>query len=174
MLYSSVPSEHTCLSELLMRIDTSVRIVCQHNYFCIQHCHFVNRTQISDVIKILRFGMSDSITNLYSDNFKHSTGYFFHCISVVINCMLCHGYVKAWSVRSHLRGGLSVVYSVCTVCSVVCPCQLFCSVWMCCLEEIYKCVSFLSPSACIVDPKRKTGSQDEINGHGRLPASGRS
>ena len=26
------------------------------------------------------------------DNFKHGTDYFFHCISVVINCMLCHGY----------------------------------------------------------------------------------
>ena len=92
MLYSSVPSEPTCLSELLMRIDTSVRNVCQHNYFCIQHCHFVNSTQISDVIKRLRFGKSDGIDNLYSDNFKHGTGYFFHCISVVINCMLCHGY----------------------------------------------------------------------------------
>ena len=92
MLYSSVPSEPTCLSELLMRIDTSVRNVCQHNYFCIQHCHFVNSTQISDVIKRLRFGKSDGIDNLYSDNFKHGTGYFFHCISVVINCVLCHGY----------------------------------------------------------------------------------
>ena len=26
---------------------------------------------------------------------------------------------------------------LCAVCSVVCPCQLFCSVWMCCLEEVY-------------------------------------
>ena len=88
-LYSSVPSEPsepTCLSELLMRN------VCQHNYFCIQHCHFVNSTLIYDVIKRLHFGKSDGIDNLYSDNFKHGTGYFFHCISVVINCMLCHGY----------------------------------------------------------------------------------
>ena len=51
MLYSSVPSEPTCLSELLMRINTSVRNVCQHDYFCIQHCYFVNGTQISDVFK---------------------------------------------------------------------------------------------------------------------------
>ena len=57
-----------------MRIKTYVRNVCQHNYFPIQHCHFVNSTQISDVIKILRFGKSDGI-----DNFKHGTGYFFHC-----------------------------------------------------------------------------------------------
>ena len=28
----------------------------------------------------------------------------------------------------------------CTVCSVVNPCQLFCSAWMCCLEEVYKCL----------------------------------
>ena len=49
MLYSSVPSEPTCLLELLMRIYTCVR-------------------------------------NIYG------TGYFFHCISIVINCMLCHGY----------------------------------------------------------------------------------
>ena len=65
--------------------------ICQHNYFCIQHCHFVNSTQIADVIKRLRFGRSDEINYLYSDNFKHGTGNFFHCISVVINCMLCHG-----------------------------------------------------------------------------------
>ena len=25
-----------------------------------------------------------------------------------------------------------------TVCSVVYPCQLFCSAWMCCVEEVYK------------------------------------
>ena len=86
MLYSSVPSEPTCLSELLMRIKASVRNVCQHNYFCIQHCHFVNSTTISDFIKRLRFGKSDGIDNLYSDNFNHGTGYFFHC-------MLCYGYI---------------------------------------------------------------------------------
>ena len=27
----------------------------------------------------------------------------------------------------------------CTVCSVLCPCQLLCSAWMCCLKEAYKC-----------------------------------
>ena len=90
MFYSSVPSEPTCLSELLMRIDSSVRNVCQHNYFCNQHCHFVNSTKMSDVIKRLRFGKSDGIDNL--DNFKHGTGYIFHCISVAINCIFCHGY----------------------------------------------------------------------------------
>ena len=92
MLYSSVHSEPTCLSELLMRIKTFVRNVCQHNYFCIKHCHFVNSTQIADVFERLRFGKSDGIDNLYSDNLKHGTGYFFHCISVVSICMLCHGY----------------------------------------------------------------------------------
>ena len=30
--------------------------------------------------------------------------------------------------------------SRCTVCSVVCPCQLFCSSWMWCLEEVYRCL----------------------------------
>ena len=54
MLYSSVLSESIYLSELLMRIDTSLRNVCQHNNFCIQHCHFVNSTHISDVSKRLR------------------------------------------------------------------------------------------------------------------------
>ena len=47
---------------------------------------------------------------------------------------------REWSVHSHLRWGLSVVCSWCTVCSVVCPCQLFCSVWMWCLEEVYRCL----------------------------------
>ena len=65
MLYSSVPSEPTCLSELLMRIKTSVHNICQHNYYCIQQCYFVNSTQIYDVIKRLRFGKSDEIEHLY-------------------------------------------------------------------------------------------------------------
>ena len=26
------------------------------------------------------------------------------------------------------------------VCSAVCPCQLFCSAWMWCLEEVYRCL----------------------------------
>ena len=75
MLYSSVPSEPTCLSELLKRIDTSVRNVCPHNYFCIQHCHFVYSTQISDVIKRLysdknstkkySVGIIDKLRNIY-------------------------------------------------------------------------------------------------------------
>ena len=86
MLYSSVPSELTCLSELLMRIKTSVRNVCQHNYFCIRHCHFVNSTQMSDVVKRPYFGKSDGFDNFYSVNFKHGAGYFSHCISIVINC----------------------------------------------------------------------------------------
>ena len=65
MLYSSVPIEPTCLSELLMRVKTSVPHICQHNYYCIQHCHFVNSTLISDVIKSYVFGKSDGVDNLY-------------------------------------------------------------------------------------------------------------
>ena len=34
--------------------------------------------------------------------------------------------------------GMFVMY--CTVCSVVCPCQLFCSAWMWGLEEVYGCL----------------------------------
>ena len=90
MLYSSVPSEPTCLSELLMRIYTSVRNVCQYNYFCIQHCHFVNSTRISDVIKRLRFGKSDGIDNLYADNFKTWHRVFF---SIVFQLLLIVCYV---------------------------------------------------------------------------------
>ena len=92
ILYSCVSSEHTCLSELLMCIKTYERNICQLNYFCIQHCLFVNSTQIFGVIKRLRFCKSDGIDNLYSDNFKHGTGHVFHWISAVINCILCHGY----------------------------------------------------------------------------------
>ena len=29
----------------------------------------------------------------------------------------------------------------CTVCSVVCLCQLFCSAWKCCLEEVYNYIN---------------------------------
>ena len=87
-----MPCEPTCLSELLVRVKTSVRNICQHNYYCMQHCHFVNSTQISDVIKRLRLGKSYGVDNLYSDNLKHYTTHLFHCVSVIINCMLCLGY----------------------------------------------------------------------------------
>ena len=50
-----------CLSELLMRIKTSGRNICQHNYYRNQHCHFVNSTQVSNVIKRLCVGKSDRI-----------------------------------------------------------------------------------------------------------------
>ena len=32
----------------------------------------------------------------------------------------------------------SVVCLRCAVCNVVCLCLLFCSAWMCCLEEVYR------------------------------------
>ena len=80
-----MPSEPTYLSELQMRVKTSVPNICQHNYYCMQHCHFVNSTQISDCIKRLRFGKSDGVDNLHSDNFKHGTSHIFHCIAVIIN-----------------------------------------------------------------------------------------
>ena len=32
--------------------------------------------------------------------------------------------------------GMFVMYCM----SVVCPCQLFCSAWMWCLEEVYRCL----------------------------------
>ena len=89
MIYSSVPSEPTCLSELLMRIKTYVSNACQHNYFRIQHCHFVNSTQISDVIKRLRVGKSDCIDNLYSDNLNMAQAIF----SIVFQLLLIVCYV---------------------------------------------------------------------------------
>ena len=41
--------------EILIQLQLG-RNVCQHNYYCIQHFHFLNSTHISDVIKRLRFG----------------------------------------------------------------------------------------------------------------------
>ena len=56
---------------------------------------------------------------------------------LVVHCGHQCTSAREWSVRSHLRWGLSVVCLWCTICSVVCPCQLFCSAWMCCLEDVY-------------------------------------
>ena len=90
-----------------MRVKTSVRNICQHNYYFMQHCHFVNSTQISDVIKRLRFGKSDGVNDLHSDNFKHGTSLLFRCISGIINCMLCHGYAPTsfftWCSYTHAQ-----------------------------------------------------------------------
>ena len=38
---------------------------------------------------------------------------------------------------SPVRTECGMFVMCCAVCSVVCPCQLFCSAWMCCLEEVY-------------------------------------
>ena len=53
---------------------------------------------------------------------------------LVVSCGHPCTSTREWSVRSHLRGGLSVVCLLCTVCSVVCPLSI---VWMCCLKEVY-------------------------------------
>ena len=38
-----------------------------------------------------------------------------------------------------------------TVCCVVCRCQLFCSVWMWCLEEVYRCCDMFSVVNVYID-----------------------
>ena len=41
---------------------------------------------------------------------------------------------------SPMRTECGMWYVVCTVCSVVCPCQLFCTAWMCCFKEVFICL----------------------------------
>ena len=41
---------------------------------------------------------------------------------------------------SPVRTGCGMFVMYCTVCSVICPCQLFCSAWMWCLQEVYRCL----------------------------------
>ena len=63
-------------------------------------------------------------------------------ITSVISCPLwssvyeCQRVECAFTSSVRTECGMFVI----TVCSVVCPCLLFCSAWMCCLEEVYKCL----------------------------------
>ena len=61
---------------------------------------------------------------------------WWHLLLVVLCGHQCTS-AREWSVRAHLGWGLSVVYLWCTIFSVVCPSQLFCSAWICCLEVEY-------------------------------------
>ena len=68
------------------------------------------------------------------DVFVFSVMWFRLLLTSAISCLM-------WSsVYECQRVECSITSQVCTVCSVVCLCQLFCSVWMCCLEEVYKCL----------------------------------
>ena len=68
------------------------------------------------------------------------------CLALWCVCVLC--YVVEWLMTSAISCPLwSSVYECQTECGifvmycmqVVYPCQLFCSAWICCLEEVYKC-----------------------------------
>ena len=60
-------------------------------------------------------------------------------------CDVVSLYVVCCSVNVSVCVVCCVFDSVCelfgeTVYSVVCPCQLFCSAWMWCIEEVYRCL----------------------------------
>ena len=48
----------------------------------------------------------------------------------------CQRVERAFTSPVRTECGMFVI----TVCSVVCPCQLFCSAWMCCLVDVYTCL----------------------------------
>ena len=50
----------------------------------------------------------------------------------------CHNMESACTSPVRTECGMFVM--CCAVCSVVCLCQLICSAWMCCLEEVYRCL----------------------------------
>ena len=100
ILYSSVPTEPTYLSELLMYVKTSVRNICQHKYYYMKHCHFVNSTKISDVIKDCVL-VSQTELIIYTQTILNMAHPIFpHCISVVINYILCHEYAPTSSLHA--------------------------------------------------------------------------
>ena len=55
-----------------------------------------------------------------------------------ISCPLCMSAREECAFTCPVRTECCMFVMDCTVCSVVCPCQLFCSACMCCLEEVYK------------------------------------
>ena len=77
---SSVPSEPTYLSELQMRVKTSVRNICQHNYYCMQHCHFVNSTQ------------SQTELMIYTQTILNMAHPFYFIVFQLLLIVCCHGY----------------------------------------------------------------------------------
>ncbi len=91
-LYSSVPSDPDYLPQLLMRIDKSIVKECVNKHDGIHHNHNIDSIHVRHAVRSLGAGKTDGIDNLYSDNFKHATDYFIHCITIIFNSMLCHGY----------------------------------------------------------------------------------
>ena len=75
------------------------------------------------------------------------------CLAAFVNCLvkqfaMCLGVVailllNVMDVFSVCGGALldrPCMNRVCSVCNVLCPSQLFCNTWMCCVEEVYNCL----------------------------------
>ena len=76
-----------------MRTNVLISKECINKVNSSSHIHNIDSIHVRNAIKSLRTGKTDRIDNLYSDNFKHGTDYLIHCITLLLNCMLCHGHV---------------------------------------------------------------------------------
>ena len=57
------------------------------------HCHSINVDDVYCAIRSLSVNKTDSVDDLYSDNFKHATDLLIQYIILIINCMISHGFV---------------------------------------------------------------------------------
>ncbi len=95
-LYSSVQSEPDQLSDIRMLVNNSISQICKRydDSQCNKHKLFpiIDMSHVATAVKALNSGKNDSIDNVYSDSFKHASEFYVYCISLIFNCMLCHGY----------------------------------------------------------------------------------
>ena len=65
-------------------------------------------------------------------------------ISCPLWSLVCECHKVECTFTSPVRTECVMFVMCCVVCSVVCLWLLFCSVWMCCLEEVYRCLLLFS------------------------------
>ena len=100
-LYNSVRYNNVDLNTI---IDHNVNDIAMHcmndnnnNHTCTKHIHkhthIISIEQIQFAITKLKSGKGDCIDGIMSDNFKNGTDMLYLYISLLFNCMLCHGIV---------------------------------------------------------------------------------
>ena len=57
-----------------------------------------------------------------------------------ISCALWSSVYECHKVECAFTSPVRIECGMCAVCSMVCMCLLFCRVWMCCLEEVCRCL----------------------------------
>ena len=88
-LYTSVSYDGVEMSKLIKDINIGI----EHDYNSIEYTNIFTCLDIKNAIKHLKCSKNDGETGFTSDHIIHGTEKLFTMLTLLFNCMLCHGYV---------------------------------------------------------------------------------